>query len=260
MSARLRVSRKVFSEPIENRLGDIDQALQQKADLNETCGSWSVCEQYLLEDAGMHIHIGGRLREGPSLDYCVLFQRHSMVRGSLKPVLRRKRLNGRHAYCLPYDMQGSMLVDVVQRADQRQATPHILEFVVPSYVRLQMLDGCLMATAQSPDAVPTLPWPRRILTNWERTYFGHLVGDMPSEPPNVQLKHEMIQSGPQIEETISNQERPSVVDLLEPADAKDILQPIAVSFNSDGLAEKRTSWTNFSLERELVYFGPPEFR
>ncbi|TMK99027.1 MAG: hypothetical protein E6G34_05860 [Actinobacteria bacterium] len=133
-----------------------------------------------------------------------------------------------------YDMELTVLVDVVQGIEHRQVGTHESPLVVPTLVWLEHADGPPLALAKLLDAAPTFIDEVGLgVEDRELTGELDLSGDRPATVvPDMKLPGEMVEGGAKVKKDLSHSQRP-------------------VGFNSGQLAQVEAV-----LKSAPVYLGP----
>ena len=233
-------------------------------------------EGYLCCHVTIHVHLFGKVRrngrEGPAKDLCMTFQRNPR-RSEAKPVLMRKARFRDGGYYRPYNMKVAVLVDVVEARKRRKLVPDVEELVVPSVVWLQDLTSASLAEVQTSDLLPGTGVRSSLSSasalgrgdgqdGESRTSF-YPRRDPSFEPSEMQLKDQVIESRPSIEQTVPcDKSEVSPIENWNLPDVEAVFKSFSVNLRGSGIEVGPTADAelgSFRCEGFAVFPATPPF-
>lgn len=202
-------------------------------------------EDYVEVRAVVLVHLGWRFGEGPRVDVVAGLYR-AKDRGKVESRAWMKPRRYGDALHARYDMQLSVLVDVVKGVEVVERSPHAAPLVVTQHIWLKKADGPLVALAQRLDASLTFfAEPRTVIE--DRELAGTLDGsrDAAAVVAGVKLPYELIQGAAQVEHDLARNECPRGLNARELSQVEAVFKATAVLF---GLRGPRLIWMPPTLD------------
>lgn len=249
-------------EPVQNGRDGVDAAMGIRKQGRLDAPAY--VESYRLVEAGVHVHIFGWRRdlERPPVDVCVGFERDERRRTPFKSQVAGEFRYRHGVYISAYNMQCSVLINVIDDRNLIQKPAGVEQIVIPSVVWLQPLYRCLLPFSKALNGFP----PAGVPLGSEPGGIDRELGvpldigrHTPTEPANVKLVSEIVQGGSEIEENISDQQYDCWVNRFDIADAEAVLAAFVVSLSDEAVELAISPTEDVMFEGHCMFYCTTQF-